>query len=195
MVLGLWVRRDWGISLEVVMLIRSECRTSKSSGAERWGLCRAQNAKASVLVRIRILFHDLVEVPHGSVHRAIMKGTHTHTSWPLHVFGMSLEDLQKLQESWHHLSSQEQSSLLRHFLADGVVNQAIVFELRSCRERMGKGRCHCQECHGSDRPEVPTTLLGTGKEQRLCDYSFTLAGGAWSFHKCSSTTSAPCSRS
>ena len=44
------------------------------------------------------------------------------------------EDLHQLQESWYHLSAGEQSSLLRHFLADGVVNQAIVFEWRSCRE-------------------------------------------------------------
>jgi hypothetical protein len=44
------------------------------------------------------------------------------------------EDLHQLQESWYHLSAGEQSSLLRHFLADGVVNEAIVFEWRSCRE-------------------------------------------------------------
>lgn len=38
------------------------------------------------------------------------------------------KDLQVLQESWQQLTSAEQRSLLQHFLADGVVNQAIVFE-------------------------------------------------------------------
>ena len=60
------------------------------------------------------------------------------------LFGMEwlfgAEDLHQLQESWYHLSSGEQSSLLRHFLADGVVNQAIVFECRSCKEDSGKTR-------------------------------------------------------
>ncbi|CAK9075394.1 unnamed protein product [Durusdinium trenchii] len=46
------------------------------------------------------------------------------------------KDLQVLQESWQQLTSAEQRSLLQHFLADGVVNQAIVFEfLPLCLER------------------------------------------------------------
>lgn len=50
---------------------------------------------------------------------------------------MTCEDLHQLQESWQKLSSQEQGSLLQHFLADGVVNQAIVFELPG--ESVGRG--------------------------------------------------------
>eukprot|EP00438_Fugacium_kawagutii_P025534 Skav228461 [mRNA] locus=scaffold1058:320288:329157:- [translate_table: standard] len=92
-------------------------------------------------------------------------------------------DLQQLQESWHHLSSQEQRSLLRHFLADGVVNQAIIFEHLEGTgrnweelERTGLRDSGFDFLPKLRWAEVPTTVLGTGKEQCLCDHSIALAG-------------------
>ncbi len=66
---------------------------------------------------------------------------------------VTCEDLHQLQESWQKLSSQEQGSLLQHFLADGVVNQAIVFELPG-ESRRGEGSfqfMHFSDAFGAER--------------------------------------------
>jgi len=114
------------------------------SGSRFMNCSNARSTIPGLHILMRVLKKDPTALYWTYIHnRAVELGRKPENTADLAVVRLaclcraqSAKDLHQLQESWQKLSSQEQGSLLQHFLADGVVNQAIVFEfLPLCLER------------------------------------------------------------
>lgn len=114
------------------------------SGSRFMNCSNARSTIPGLHILMRVLKKDPTALYWTYIHnRAVELGRKPENTADLAVVRLAClcraqtaKDLHQLQESWYHLSAGEQSSLLRHFLADGVVNEAIVFEfLPLCLER------------------------------------------------------------